>query len=152
MQAIAAETKQCNRCGQRKPVDSFHRNKNMSDGRLNQCKECLPPRSPCRRPKTKEQLAYNAAFMRRWRRQNKEGSQAITARYYAKCPEKKRAHAAVARAVAAGRLKALPCEVCGELPTEAHHDDYDKPLEVRWLCHIHHKAVHAKADDLLRME
>jgi hypothetical protein len=35
-----------------------------------------------------------------------------------------------------------PCEVCGS-PAEAHHDDYDKPLDVRWLCFEHHRAHHA---------
>lgn len=33
-----------------------------------------------------------------------------------------------------------PCEVCGT-PAEAHHDDYSRPLEVRWLCSVHHKEV-----------
>lgn len=38
-------------------------------------------------------------------------------------------------------LKRQPCEECGEW-AEAHHDDYDKPLEVRWLCFKHHRAHH----------
>jgi len=29
------------------------------------------------------------------------------------------------------------CEELGE----RHHDDYDKPYEVRWLCRIHHKSL-----------
>ncbi len=33
-----------------------------------------------------------------------------------------------------------PCEVCGTI-AEAHHDDYSKPLEVRWLCSVHHKEL-----------
>lgn len=28
-------------------------------------------------------------------------------------------------------LHTQPCEICGELKAEAHHDDCDKPLEVR---------------------
>ncbi len=36
-----------------------------------------------------------------------------------------------------------PCEVCGATgDVEAHHDDYAKPLEVRWLCPSHHKLLH----------
>ena len=36
-----------------------------------------------------------------------------------------------------------PCEVCGiEKNIHAHHDDYDKPLEVRWLCALHHRELH----------
>ena len=40
-----------------------------------------------------------------------------------------------------------PCEVCGEINAQAHHDDYSKPLEIRWLCSWHH-AEHHKNDKL----
>jgi hypothetical protein len=36
------------------------------------------------------------------------------------------------------------CEVCGER-AEMHHDDYSKPLEVRWLCREHHLELHRSA-------
>ena len=39
-------------------------------------------------------------------------------------------------------MKRLPCEVCGERKTHAHHDDYSKPLEVKWLCKKHHDEHH----------
>ena len=37
-----------------------------------------------------------------------------------------------------------PCEVCGVVNSEAHLDDYDKPLSVRWLCFKHHREHHKK--------
>lgn len=38
-------------------------------------------------------------------------------------------------------LERQPCEICGA-KAEAHHDNYDKPLEVRWLCFKHHRSHH----------
>lgn len=35
--------------------------------------------------------------------------------------------------------KASRCDMCGSDRVEAHHNDYDKPLELRWFCMIHHK-------------
>ena len=58
--------------------------------------------------------------------------------------EKYTAHLAVQRAVRNNKLEPQPCEVCGKTKTEAHHDDYDKPLEIRWLCHKCHMVYHAK--------
>lgn len=64
-----------------------------------------------------------------------------------------RAHNTLEKAVARGLLTPKPCERCGangrmadgRREVQAHHDDYDKPLEVRWLCqkchHEHHKAI-----------
>ena len=58
-------------------------------------------------------------------------------------PEKRRAQSAVAYALRVGRLLRGVCEVCGAEKVHAHHDDYSKPLEVRWLCPKHHAANHA---------
>lgn len=55
---------------------------------------------------------------------------------------KTRAHAAVEAALESGELKKGKCEVCGESDAQAHHDDYRKTLDVRWLCAKHHKAAH----------
>jgi hypothetical protein len=34
------------------------------------------------------------------------------------------------------------CEVCGVANAQAHHDDYTKPLDVRWFCQAHHGEAH----------
>ena len=52
----------------------------------------------------------------------------------------RRAHWAVKWALETGKLIRQPCEVCGNAKAQAHHDDYMKPLEVRWLCSHDHAA------------
>lgn len=37
---------------------------------------------------------------------------------------------------------AQPCERCGASNAQRHHDDYMKPLAVRWLCPKHHGEAH----------
>jgi hypothetical protein len=69
-------------------------------------------------------------------------------RKYSKAPatrEKHKARWQVGRAIASGRLTRQACQVCGEARTEAHHDDYNKPLDVRWLCIRHHREHHSRA-------
>ena len=56
-------------------------------------------------------------------------------------PEKKSA----SNKVSCAKLEKQPCEVCGSLNTQAHHDNYSKPLEVRWLCQLHHSRIHMEA-------
>lgn len=65
-------------------------------------------------------------------------------------PTQRSAHHAVRKALAAGEItKPTTCTACGA-PTpsrrlHAHHADYSKPLEIRWLCAFCHKAVHMGA-------
>lgn len=56
--------------------------------------------------------------------------------------------AMVKKAVRSGRLMRMACEVCGKT-AEAHHDDYGRPLNVRWLCRSHHRKFHNDQNKLL---
>jgi hypothetical protein len=56
-------------------------------------------------------------------------------------PIKVAARQMVRCALVCGVLKKQPCEVCGEVKVEAHHEDYSKPLEVNWLCNPHHRQA-----------
>ena len=57
---------------------------------------------------------------------------------------KQRARAVVYSAIKSGKLDRVPCEVkaCKNPKSEAHHNDYSKPLEVIFLCSKHHAACH----------
>jgi len=54
------------------------------------------------------------------------------------------------KAMLSGQLERQPCEACGangvlsdgRTEVHAHHDDYNKPLEVRWLCDACHREWH----------
>lgn len=69
------------------------------------------------------------------------------------------AHHVVEWALDAGALvRPDGCEVCGVVPRpmrngrsaiQAHHDDYSRPLDVRWLCRPCHRAWHDEHDGLL---
>ncbi len=68
-------------------------------------------------------------------------------------PEKIKAQNLVNRAIARGDITPQPCEGCGAeaYPTHdgrrgvhAHHDDYSKPLNVRWLCYSCHGKEHRR--------
>jgi hypothetical protein len=82
-------------------------------------------------------------------RTTSEGKAAMeqgVAKWRAANPEKRKAHVAVGNAVRDGRLeKADTCELHGPDclgRIEAHHDNYAKLLEVRWLCRRHHIQAH----------
>jgi hypothetical protein len=57
----------------------------------------------------------------------------------------RRARELVARAVAAGTLtRPAACESCAAPgPVIGHHRDYDRPLDVAWLCRACHAREHA---------
>jgi hypothetical protein len=48
----------------------------------------------------------------------------------------------VAKALKKGILKRQPCVICGNEKTHGHHEDYNKPLDVVWLCSLHHRKRH----------
>lgn len=55
------------------------------------------------------------------------------------------ARALVNASVNCGKITREPCEVCGKRETVvAHHDNHLEPLNVRWLCKVHHHKIHGK--------
>ena len=86
--------------------------------------------------------------IRRWRERNPEKvkqSHRGRVRVWKRLnTDKVKAHKSVGRALKSGKLvRPNACERCGKsCKPHAHHSDYAKPLEVRWLCFPCHMAEH----------
>lgn len=66
-------------------------------------------------------------------------------RYYHRNRLKARARARLRYAVKVGKVeKPAACEFGCVVVPEAHHPDYRRPFEVRWLCKRHHEETHTK--------
>jgi hypothetical protein len=146
--------KTCFKCSRSLPIDEFYQHPQMADGHLNKCKACTKADSRKRYyDKHDEVMAYEYKRLEDPERREKQreysrkksgtpSRRATSARWDAANMHKKHAHGTVARALRSGTLVRQPCEVCGDPKSQAHHDDYRKPLEVRWLCPTHHGQVH----------
>jgi hypothetical protein len=133
--------KECFKCNTIKPLGDFYKHPKMADGHVNKCKECnkndvLNNRNKNlekyraydrERGKIPERIKANAEINRAWRAED---------------VRRALAHSKVARAIRSGQLDRQPCIRCGEKKSVAHHEDYDKPFEIMWLCQPCHKQRH----------
>lgn len=86
-------------------------------------------------------------YHRNYRKKNEKKLKAYWRKYRKKYrsrngTKKDQARDKVKWAISKGKLIKKNCEVCGIENTEAHHPDYSKPLEVKWLCRKHHHDLH----------
>lgn len=149
-----SKTKECSYCGRRKSRDKFV-------GRM--CSSCKSGYDKKRYLEKKDEIdsrmrAYGKTergyeVNREASRQYAAGGRAnrVHAAWYSRVKDDPEAYAeflkqhrarnAVHHALKTGKLVKGKCGVCGAEKVEAHHDDYDKPMEVRWVCSLHHGAT-----------
>lgn len=138
------EEKQCMKCGIIKPLSEFYSHKYTADGHLNKCKMCT--KSDVHKNYKMKAIYYREydkeRFQNNFSRREAHAQRIKT--YYLEHPLIRKAHYMVHNALRGGKLIKQPCEICGSNEhIEAHHEDYSKPLDVIWLCSVHHKWVHA---------
>ena len=136
--------KTCFKCGAEKPLDNFYPHPQMADGRLNKCKECAKSdvRLNNRKTRRKRSKYEHERFKEPARKRMVSEYQRHRRRVH---PEKTRAYSFVWRAIKSGKITREPCEVCGtEVRVQAHHDDYSRELNIRWLCFVHHRELHGQ--------
>jgi hypothetical protein len=127
----------CTACGTEKPLSEFWPNRRAPGGHYSTCKDCERERRKeyNARPEVKE---ARLAATRRWLQRNPGYSHRKEPPHH---PDRVRARRAVGMAILRGKMQRRPCEVCGR-KAHAHHDDYSRPLDVRWLCPLHHRHHH----------
>lgn len=115
----------CPACERSLPRSSFGVDTSRKSGLQRLCREC-------RRAANKKDYKRNK---KRQKKFNKEIAFTM----------ERVSHMIVARGLRNFEIEPHPCEVCDSMENVvAHHDDYSKPLVVRWLCRTHHKEWHDK--------
>lgn len=133
--------KECFKCKTVKPLTEFYKHSKMADGHVNKCKECNKNDATAHRNKNLEKIReYDRARGKESKRL--KAATEITRAWRAEDARRHVAHSAVARAIRNGTLVRQPCVRCAETKSLAHHEDYDHPLVVMWLCQACHKQRH----------
>lgn len=136
-----ARSKMCFKCEVVKSLSEFYKHSMMADGHLNKCKSCTKNDVAKHRSENLEEIR---AYDRRRGKlpERRASANAISMLWRQADRRRMKCHNAVARAVKGGVLVRLSCERCGSERSMAHHEDYDKPLKVVWLCQPCHKKRH----------
>jgi uncharacterized OB-fold protein len=147
-----SKRKKCFKCETSKSISEFYRHAEMADGHLNKCKSCAKIDVLAHRIKNLEKiresdrargrLEYRKAKSRNYLKQHPEKQAVYKKRWSQKNKHKRRAHSRLWAALKKGIVVPGPCEKCGNVKSQAHHDNYDRPLEIRWLCALHHAEHH----------
>lgn len=149
------DLKTCFKCQTPKPRSEFYAHRRMTDGLLGKCKQCTKADTAANYAHKMAtdplfQIVEGARQRAKSERQRREGKASpvkpeTQRAWRQRNPEKVRCHNAVSRAIRRGKLTRGPCEECGSTESiHAHHADYSKPLEVRWLCPAHHGRIHTE--------
>lgn len=89
--------------------------------------------------------AKRKEYAKKWRTENKEYYVKYLKEYF-KNPNaklKRQVRQKTKDAIRKGLLKMQNCFITGcKRKAEAHHQDYNKPFEITWLCKLHHGDLH----------
>ena len=148
--------KVCRECNIKKSFSEFYKHAAMGDGHLNKC-------IPCVKSRVSKHRVNNLEAIREYDKKRSNELHRVNARkayqkteagklakkkamdaYHKRYPMTYAAHVIAGNAIRDGKLiPASCCSICGSTEKiEGHHDDYTKPLDIRWLCEQCHKAWH----------
>jgi len=142
------EEKKCRTCGVVKNVGAFYKQRKYA-GKQYYCGSCKKCYIGSRKEYLKEYQKKNAEKIKAQIKiyQNtpeaKENRRISKAQYNLLHKNRYKARYTITGMLQRGKLKRKPCEKCSTTESiHAHHDDYNKPLEIRWLCAKCHREWH----------
>lgn len=148
--------KVCCGCGENKPLSDYYKSPNGRDGVRSRCIKCHSVEQQVRyaanptkyalsvaESRERHQEAYRERVRGYYRRDIEYSHQRIK-RYAQSHPERNSAHCKVRDALKSGLIiKPKSCSKCNKIgEVEGHHEDYARPLEVKWLCSVCHSDLH----------
>lgn len=168
---LVIPSKECFKCKKVKPLTEFYKHGKMADGHLNKCKECTKKDTVTNREENidyyrqydrdraslphRVEAREDYALSDRGKEVRRRISRAVYVNHKDKHLErqresrivnrgKHRAREAIAYAVLIGELiKPDACQECHTVGlVHGHHCDYNKPLDVMWLCPTCHGKWH----------
>lgn len=146
--------KTCFKCKEEKPFTDFYVHKEMGDGYLGKCKICtkkdVRENEILKYDKYRE---YKRLYMHRDNvskkvkeynsRPDRIKANSLTKKNWAtRNRRKSAAHIIFGNWMRYNKDKKTPCIKCGNNRSQGHHENYDYPLSVVWLCSKHHAERH----------
>ncbi len=133
--------RKCSACREEKLENKFCKNLRFKDGLNSICKSCS--NYQCRQYYKKNRKKV-IAQKKKYSAQNKEKAAKRYKRHRQTHPKEIKAKSKIYAQVKNGNIVRQPCRDCGHPVVDAHHPDYDKPLDVVWLCRTHHNREHSR--------
>jgi hypothetical protein len=133
--------KKCSKCSLDKPISDFYKG-------YARCKLC---HNLATKKWGQENVLKRRASVKAYQDRNPGVSKEIRRKakqaWKERNPGKRKAETVLSNALRDGKIQKASCAACKKNPiphtkVHAHHSDYTKPLDVTWLCPVHHKAWH----------
>lgn len=151
----------CVKCDKEQPDSEYYRSTIRVNG-TGECKSCTRARVTANREakidyyrefdRKRANLPHRVQARKDYAKteRGKERHQAGVKAYRSRNPARYQAHNLVNNAVRDGKLhKPSNCEACNKTAAlHGHHCDYNKPLDVMWLCNPCHKQWHRENEPI----
>lgn len=141
--------KVCTKCKQKKPLSEFYQCWAKGGRHYASCKQCQKDYANNRNDNKKREdlqsyLQNKKEVNKRQRKNNPFNHRRRNNEYNKKFPQKAKARLLILTAIRSGNIiKPDKCTICDrKAKLTGHHEDYNKPLEVVWICASCHNYIH----------